>query len=332
MSRSVELQLGVNGAFCARRWEQPGSWMRLTKELGYPAHEFCADVLDPFFSGDLPFQLDMARKTRAAAEEHGVTLTGIYTGAVTRRFHGLSHSDPIPRQRMVDWVCDSMDLARAMGCDRVGGRWDVIPLEVMEQGEHAYHTAIKRQQEILRELAQIGRDKGLAALHVEQSCVPAEVPWTLKQTEELLIEVNRGQSGCPVYVTLDVGRVAGHHYGLSGNELDHLEWLRRFAAWAETIHLQQTTPQASHHWPFTEEFNARGHIRLEPILEAIQVSHQAAHESWVSEVMPPVERTWLIADIIPGAMTNEATLLGHLKASAEYLKQYLPEGKLTLSV
>ena len=52
MSRTVMLEIGVNGAFLTRRWEEPDSWMRLTRELGFTCHEFCADVIDPFFSGE----------------------------------------------------------------------------------------------------------------------------------------------------------------------------------------------------------------------------------------------------------------------------------------
>src|SRR5947207_14674619 len=89
----AHVDIGINGAFLTRRWEEPENWMRLTRELGYPYHSFCADLLDPFFSGDLGYQLETATKTRAAAEKYGVTLWDVYTGVATHRFHGLSHSD-----------------------------------------------------------------------------------------------------------------------------------------------------------------------------------------------------------------------------------------------
>ena len=52
MQHNVLIDLGINGAFLTRRWEEPDNFMRLTRELGFPYHEFCADVIDPFFSGD----------------------------------------------------------------------------------------------------------------------------------------------------------------------------------------------------------------------------------------------------------------------------------------
>ena len=59
-SGSVQLKLGINGAFVTRRWEKPESMMRLTAETGYSVHEFCADVIDPFFMGPKDFLLEMA--------------------------------------------------------------------------------------------------------------------------------------------------------------------------------------------------------------------------------------------------------------------------------
>ncbi len=48
-SRTITLDIAVNGAFLTRRWEEPENWMRLTREMGFTVHSFCADVLDPFF-------------------------------------------------------------------------------------------------------------------------------------------------------------------------------------------------------------------------------------------------------------------------------------------
>ena len=329
--RTVKLELGVNGAFCTRRWEEPDNWMRLTRELGYPNHEFCGDVIDPFFSGDRDFQLDQAAQVRAAAERHGVHITDIYTGVATHRFHGLSHSHPSPRARMREWIVQTMDLALTMGTDRVGGHWDAFSIEALED-EGRTKEAWDRICEEFRELARIGKDKGMAALYNEQMYIPSEIPWTLQQSEDFLIAVNRGQPGVPVYVTVDVGHQAGMHYGLDGPDLSYIEWTRRFAACAEIIHLQQTTPDASHHWPFTKEYNERGHIEIPPIIEAIEQSHREYASNPVSEHLPPVEKTFLIAEIIPGSTKTEEKLLEELRVSAEYLKQFVPEEGLELAI
>ena len=331
MSRSVKFELGITGAFLTRRWERPGSWMRLTREIGFRNHEFCGDVIDPFFSGDRDFQLETARQVKSEAERYGVTITDIYTGVATHRFHGLSHSHPSPRQRMKQWVLDCCDLAVAMGADRIGGHWDAISVEVMED-ERAYRSAIGRVQSIFRELARGAAAKGIGAIYNEQMYIPSEIPWTLQQAEEFLLAVNRDREGCPVLLTIDVGHQAGMYYGLGGPDLDYIEWCRRFGAVSEIIHLQQTTRAASHHWPFTEEYNQRGEIEIPAILDALEQSHHEFENSPLAEVLDPVDHSYLIAEIIPGSTKTEEKLLDELRVSSEYLHQFVPEEGLTLSV
>ncbi len=305
--------------------------MRLTREVGFTNHEFCADVIDPFFSGDREFQLETARQVRAEAQRHGVTITDIYTGVATHRFHGLSHSHPAPRQRMKEWVLDCCDICLAMGTDRIGGHWDAISVEMM-QDERAYASAIARVQSIFRELSRAAAAKGIGAIYNEQMYIPSEIPWTLEQAEAFLIGVNKGNDGCPVYLTIDVGHQAGNWYGASGVDLNYLEWCRRFGAVSEIVHLQQTTQDASHHWPFTEEYNERGHIEIPPILDALHEAHEQFEGSPISEALRPVDHTYLIAEIIPGSTKTEDTLLAELKESAEYLKQFVPDEGITISV
>src|SRR5205085_10145836 len=91
MPHTVQLQIGINGAFLTRRWEEPENWMRLTRECGFTVHSFCGDVIDPFFSGDRAFQQEQAKAAKAAAQAHGITICDFYTGVATHRFHGLSH-------------------------------------------------------------------------------------------------------------------------------------------------------------------------------------------------------------------------------------------------
>ncbi len=321
--RKIKLELAVNGAFLTRRWEEPENFLRLTREAGFRAHSFCADVLDPFFSGDRAYQLGTAQAVREAAVRHGVTICDLYTGVATHRFHGLSHNHPAVRQKMIDWIEACMEIAAAMGVARIGGHWDAFSVETLED-ENKSLEAWARLIETFRSLALMAKAKGLAALYNEQMYIPSEKPWTLAETERFLLEVNKENRGAPVRPTLDVGHCAGAHYGASGADLDYREWLRRFAAVSEIIHLQQTTPDASSHWPFTAEYNERGHIRIPEVLEAIRQSHTDFASSPTSQVLPPVSHTWLVLECIPGATHTEEQILADLAESAEYLHQFVP--------
>lgn len=331
MGRTVRLETAVNGAFLTRRWEEPENWMRLTREVGFRNHSFCADVLDPFFSGDREYQIATALEVREAAARHGVTICDVYTGVATHRFHGLSHSNESCRRRMMEWIAQCSELAVTMGAPRLGGHWDALSCEVLAD-EARTREALKRLYGIFRELAVVASDRGLSALYNEQMYIPSEVPWTLAQAEEFLLEVNRGTNGVPVRLTLDVGHQAGMHYGLSGADLDYVEWVRRFGAFTELVHIQQTTLEHSAHWPFTPEYNARGHIRVEAVIEALEWSHAHASESPVAEVLDPVETCYLVAEIIPGSTKVEDVLLGELSQTAAHLDGFLPGGVLEIAL
>ena len=330
-SRAVRLELGINGAFITRRWEEPENWMRLTREVGFHNHEFCCDVIDPFFSGDKAYQFRAAELTRKFAEQYGVKITCVYTGVATHRFHGLSHSCPAVRHRMKQWIVEMMDLALAMGTDRIGGHWDALSIEVLSDPVRR-QAAKEGIYATFRELAQVGRSKGMAAMYSEQMYIPSEIPWTLDEAEEYLTAINKNNNAIPVYMTVDVGHQAGQPYGARPPDTDYLEWLRRYAAVSESIHLQQTTPDGSHHWPFTEKYNKMGHIRMDDVMAAIRDSHAVFDKSPLARVMKPVDVNYLTLEAIPGSTKDETTLLRELKESAGYLRQYVPEEGLIFEV
>lgn len=327
MSRKVKIDLGINGAFLTRRWEEPENWLRLTKETGYNYHEFCADVLDPFFSGDKDYQLETARLTKRAAEKYGVTISDVYTGTATHRFHGLAHSNPTVRARMKTWIIECMDLALAMGVTKIGGHWDALPVEVFTDPEKE-REAINRLHQIFRELALVGKEKGIEGIYVEQMYIPSEVPWTLEQADAYLIAVNEESAGCPVYLTVDIGHQAGMHYGLQGKDLEYEEWLRRFGAASEIIHLQQTTKDASRHWSFTAQANAEGDIEIEKVLEALKWSHEHYRQLPWAQHLAPVSQNVLVLEYIPGSTTTEKKVLADISEGNRYLRQFIPAGGL----
>ncbi len=347
MSHQVTIKLGLDGAFATRRWENPENIIRITKELGFDVHEFCCDSIDPFFMGPKQFTLELAERVKRAAEEYGVQIFGAYTGMATHRFHGFSHSLPEPRERMKQWLLEMLDLVLAMGADRWGGHIDAISVEVMADPTE-YQKAIARLYATWRELAVVAQDKGIAALSVEQMYVPSEVPWTLEQAETFLIACNADREGVPIYLTLDVGHQAGQQYGMALPDLDYLEWTRRFAAFSEIIHLQQTPPEASAHWPFTTGYDAqdkadvdmlmeavhyaRGKVEMDKLMEAIHHSHENWESSPVAAVLEPVKCNMLMLEVIPASTKSEDNLLRELAESHDYLRQFVPAEGITLTV
>jgi sugar phosphate isomerase/epimerase len=329
--QSVTVNIGVNGAFLTRRWEDPENFIKLTRECGYKYHSFCADVLDPFFSGNKKYQLRTAAKIKKAAIKYGATIVDYYTGVATHRFHGLSHSNPAVRMRMKDWIIEAMNIAVAMGVGRIGGHWDALSVEVLNNQKllnQSYNNTCNQ----FRELSKIAKIKGISAIYNEQMYIPSEKPWTLKEAGEFLIRTNKNNRGVPVRLTIDVGHQAGQGYGMKGKDADYIEWLKKFAVFTEIIHIQQTTGDSSHHWPFTDEYNRKGHIKIEKIIEAIRYSFKNFMHNPVSKYLNIVKDIYLIAEIIPASTKTERVLLKELKKTAEYLGKYVPEEGLKIRI
>lgn len=329
MGRIVKIDLAVNGAFLTRRWEEPENFMRLTRACGYRGHSFCADVLDPFFSGNRTYQLAAARRIARAARKHGVKIVDYYTGMATHRFHGLSHASRVVRERMREWMVRAIEIAAAMGSPRLGGHVDAISVEVLGNAKRTRQVK-RRVFGYFRDLARVARAKGLKAIYNEQMYIPSEKPWTIAEAEEFLVETNRGNRGVPVRLTLDIGHQAGKWYGLSGADTDYLAWTRRLGAFCDIIHVQQTTRDASHHWPFTARYNAKGHIRIDRFLNALRESYRRSASSPVARHLATVDEVILVAEIIPGSTKTEKALLAELKASSRYLRRHIPARGLAL--
>jgi sugar phosphate isomerase/epimerase len=281
--------------------------------------------------GDTAAQMELAAEIKESAAREGVEMWDLYTGMATHRFHGLAHSHPAMRQRMAQWILEACDLARAMGCTRWGGHVDAIPVETLGD-PGAYQRAVASLYAQWRDLADQATEKGMTALYLEQMYIPSEVPWNLAQTAEALLAYNLDRPGCRIYTTVDVGHQAGQQYGMEPPDTDYLEWVRHYGAFSEVIHLQQTSAEGSHHWPFTDQYNAAGHIDMDEFMAALEEAHQSAGETPLADVLPPVREQRLILEVIPGSTKCEDQLLAELKTSHEYLSQWIPAEGLSWKV
>jgi len=71
---------------------------------------------------------------------------------------------------------------------------------------------------------------------------------------------------------------------------------------------------------------------MEEVLAVIEDSHHRFRDNPLAEFMTPVSRSYLVLEVIPGSTKTEATLLNELAESARYLRQFIPEGGLTLDI
>ena len=73
-------------------------------------------------------------------------------------------------------------------------------------------------------------------------------------------------------------------------------------------------------------------MNIATVLEMLAESHKNYAASPVAAVLPPVDKHYLVLEAIPGSTKTETKLLDELAQSAAYLRQFIPEGGLTITV
>jgi hypothetical protein len=104
-------------------------------------------------------------------------------------------------------------------------------------------------------------------------------------------------------------------------------WLERLGCYSPIIHLQQTDGKSSPHRPFTEEYNRRGIVRAEKVLEATAAAYSQQPEPGLP---PHCEEIYLTIEVFSGTADLPRDILDRLADTVAYWRKYVPKDGLTL--
>lgn len=327
--KKVHVDIGINSAFMTRRYEEADSWINIIGDMGFEYMSFDSDALDPFFSGEPDYLKEKAAKIGETARRAGITITDFLTGYCSYRFMGLSHREKQQRDRMAQWMRGAIDIAAAMGAGSVGGRFDALSVEVLENPEER-QARIDETIRYFRELGVYAKKAGLSNLANEIMYVPSLYPYTLEGTPYFFDKANcpADADQAPIRPIVDTGHCCGQNYGVSGDDLLYERWMEDWGAACEIIHIQQTRRTASDHAAFLE--NDGGDVRVETILSSLKKSiDNAQNLPWGGYLEVP-DRIILILEALPGTKQTEESMLSELKESARYLRRFIPAGGIDL--
>ena len=327
MPGGTHVDIGLNGAFMTRRYDDPENWVQIVKSLGFDNLSFDSDALDPFFSGDMQYILEVAKRTGKIAKEKGLGISDYFTGYASYRFFGLAHREEPQRRRMLTWMEDAIKLAAAMGAKGMGGRCDAYSVETLNNPvvrEERYHGVIDAYRTIARQAKALG----LSAVYFEQMYVPSLIPHTIKETYDFIRDANKDLDGVPVRPVVDVGHCCGGAYGLTGEDMLYEKWIERFGAACNLIHIQQTKRISSDHMAFSSGY--RGDIEIERIIESLSNSvKRAGSEPW-AEHLAPSKNIVLVLEVLPSTKETEEAIYDQLAQSNAYLRRAIPKGGIDL--
>jgi sugar phosphate isomerase/epimerase len=297
------IALGFNCNCFTNRYDEPEEWTRLCAQLGIRQVMFNIDLIDPYWPWDL--QRRLADRTLEACARRGVRIVASFGGHHGHQ-HYLGHPDEECRREAERFFRLAIRQAAYLGA-RSFGTCFAIQTVRCDSDPRLRRQIVDDALAAYGRLAEYGAQEGLKALAYEMTSVPRETCATFAENDAVLQAGSR--MAIPLRICLDMGH---RNRGGIPQEADHLAWIRRYASRCDVIDCQQTDLEASRHWPFTEEFNLRGVIRGEEVVQAIEASG-------AREILLAFELR--VAAFFP----QETQFLDCLTASVQYWRRWIKD-------
>jgi D-erythrulose 1-phosphate 3-epimerase len=301
----VKLKLGINTGFALNRFPLPEEWIKIIGEdLGIHYVQLTADLINPSMDKDIID--DYVDRIRRLCLIYNITIDSIMTGAFTRVNH-FSHPDIKVRQYWINWFKKFIDIGVKLGATNMSSHFGIISyydLKNYDRKEKILHQTV----DAWKELAKYAKDKGMKYLSWEPMSVPREYGETILETVEIkkLLE----DSALPIKLCLDVDH--GDVSSLNPDDTNPYAWLKEFGKDAPLIHIKQSLKDKGGHYPFTENYNSKGKIIPEKVIEALENS--GCDESLLLLELSFRERE-----------PFESRILGDLKESVQYWRKYIKD-------
>ena len=298
------LHLGINTCFAVKRWPEPEQWVRIVKhELGLDYCQFSFDLVDPLL--DESTTKAYANAVRELAVTHNLLIHSTFTGLAAYSWSQLLHPQLSMRVAANRWYERAIDFTANLGATGMGGHIGAFSVQDATNQERK-QMLLHELQERLSALSYYAMGKGLSHLLFENMAVTREWGHSIEEAQWLTNLNTNG--GVPLVLCLDVGHPCALHTGTASD--DYLAWFASPWPHLPVVHLQQTDNTGDHHWPFTRNYNARGMIKVEYIIEAIQ--------PWLM-----IGDVYLFLEPIHPFEAEDNVVLDELRESVEYWQEAL---------
>lgn len=223
---SPEIYLAIDNCFASKRYTEPGDWMNLNRDLGIYYVEASADTeCDPLYMGR-DYLRRWEDKGKEASGKFGVSVCNLYSGHGTYSTLGLSHTDPLVRERILnDWLKPMIETAAALDAG-LGFFCHAFANPVLQSPV----LFEEYKNELINNLAETARFSYLAGcktIGIEQMYSPHQVPWTIKGAIDLINQVSE-KSIQPFYLTIDTGHQSGQKNFVKPNEETLIQTMEQY--------------------------------------------------------------------------------------------------------
>ncbi len=266
----MKVTLGISTGFTVKRWPDPEDWVKMVKsQLGLDLIQFSFDQFDPRANADLVGTY--CQRVKKACLKYDVTLHSTFTGLAIYSHNLLYH--PLLEGRLdgLDWFGRAFAMTRDLGAAFTGGPFGGLDVPTFAQEARRRYLE-EWAGEAMAHLLKTARHYGIKEFYWEPTPVRREGPVTIAETLQCLERINHlaGEDGARLALCLDTGHATSPL--APPEERDPYLWLEKLGQAAPIIHLQQSDGKLDRHWPFTPEYNARGIIHADRVLDCLEKS------------------------------------------------------------
>jgi hypothetical protein len=206
----------------------------------------------------------LTRQMDAALTRTGVRVTSGMTGPYGRLNH-FGHPDADVRRYYVDWFKTFADIIGDLGGVSVGTQFAIFTYRDYDDPVRR-EELIKIAMDCWAEVAEHAKDAGLKYVFWEPMSIGREFGETIAACMALQSRLTAANMAIPMWMMADIDH--GDVTSSNPDDYEPYAWARAVPKVSPIIHIKQSLMDKGGHRPFTAEFNARGRIHPEPLLEA----------------------------------------------------------------
>lgn len=257
----MNLKLGFDLNCFSNRYVEPEAWTDFVAACGVRVVQFNFDIIDFL----LPWKIQerLADQTLDCCRKKNIRIKCAF-GGHNHHQNYLGHPDDEAARAYEEFYRKMAVLAAALGGEGFGTCFAITTVAVQNDPNRRREIS-SRAIEAYHRLAEYSKKAGLMYLLYETTSVPRETGATFEEND-LFLSKMKG-AALPMMLCLDVGHRNQEKPGVP--ETDPYAWIEKYGKVSPLIHIQQCNGAGSHHWPFTAEYNAKGDIAPERLIQAI---------------------------------------------------------------
>ena len=259
----MPLTLSLNTNPLVNRFAEPADLIETTaRDLRIRDLQLTHEFINP--SWPAPVIRRLTRDMDRACQRTGVRCTSGMTGPYGRLNH-FGHPDADVRRYYVDWFKTFADIIADLGGRSVGTQFAIFTYKDYDdpaRRENLIQIAI----DCWAEVAEHAKSAGLDYVYWEPMSVGREFGETIDEALKLQNRLTAADMAVPMWMMADIDH--GDVTSSNPDDTDPYAWARAVPKVSPIIHIKQSMMDKSGHRPFTAEFNAKGAIQPDPLLQA----------------------------------------------------------------